>query len=70
MASQDLNQQLAQFRQAAASGGSAGALCYLNARTSYRYTAICRPDGQMMRNIPMYDRQGASTADLSNMLLH
>ena len=69
MASQDLNQQLAEFQQATENGGLAGALRYLNARTAYRYTAIYRLDGQMMRNIHIYDRQGASTADLSEVPL-
>ena len=47
----ELDQQLAQFRLACDSGGLYGALRYLNARTTFRYSAIYRLDGQMMRNI-------------------
>ena len=54
----ELDQQLDQFRLAFDSGGLHGALRYLNARTSFRYTAVYRLDGQMMRNIHLYDRQG------------
>lgn len=64
MASQDLNEQLAQFRVALESGGLDAALRYLNARTSYRYTAIYRLDGQVMRNIHLYDRLGENAANL------
>lgn len=69
MTSQDLNQQLAQFRSAFDSGGLYGALQYLNARTSYRYTAIYRLDGLMMRNIFLYDRQGENPKTLSEVPL-
>jgi hypothetical protein len=69
MTSQDLNQQLAQFRLAIDSGGLYGALRYLNARTSYRYTAIYRLEGQMMRNINLYDRQGENPTKLAEVPL-
>lgn len=68
-APQELNEQLAEFRSAVEKGGLPGALCHRNARTSYRYTAIYRLDGQMMRNIHIYDRQSESTANLSEMPL-
>jgi GAF domain-containing protein len=65
----ELDQQLAQFRLAFESGGLLGALRYLNARTSFRYTAIYRLDGQMMRNIHLYDRQGENPVSLSEIPL-
>lgn len=64
MASQDINESLAQFRSALESGGLHSGLQFLNARTDYRYTAIYKLDGQMMRNISLYDRQGETTAKL------
>ena len=39
--------------------GLHGALGYLNRRTSFCCTAIYRLDGQMMRNIFLYDRLGS-----------
>jgi GAF domain-containing protein len=69
MASQDLNQQLAQFRLVLDSGGLPGALQYLNARTAYRYTAIYRLDGQIMRNIHLYDRKGENFPSLAEVPL-
>jgi len=65
----ELDQQLAQFRLAFESGGLYGALRYLNARTAFRYTAIYRLDGQMMRNIHVYDRLGESPSSLSEVPL-
>ena len=65
----ELDQQLAQFRLAFDSGGLYGALRYLNARTTFRYTAIYRLDGQMMRNIYLYDRQGENPTSLSEVPL-
>ncbi|MDB5885791.1 MAG: hypothetical protein JWR74_1962 [Polaromonas sp.] len=69
MESQDLNQQLVDFAQAVNSQGLHGALRFLNARTAYRYSAVYRLDGQMMRNIHIYDRQGENTADLNEVPL-
>ncbi|MEO6322284.1 MAG: GAF domain-containing protein [Polaromonas sp.] len=69
MSSQELDQLLAQFRQAFEQDGFNGALRFLNARTSFRYTAIYRLDGQMMRNIHLYDRRGEDTTDLSEVPL-
>ena len=66
---QELDQQLAQFRLAFNTGGLLGALRYLNARTTFRYTAIYRLDGQMMRNIHLYDRQGENPTSLSEVPL-
>ncbi|MDB5928574.1 MAG: guanylate cyclase [Polaromonas sp.] len=64
-----LDEPLAQFRSAFDAGGLAGALHFLNARTSYRYTAIYRLEGQMMRNIELYDRLGEQSAALSEVPL-
>ncbi len=65
----ELDQQLAQFQLAFERGGLHGALHYLNARTTFRYTAIYRLDGQMMRNIFLYDRQGENPSSLSEVPL-
>ena len=69
MALEALDEQLAQFRSAFDSGGLYGALRYLNSRTSYRYTAIYRLDGQMMRNIHLYDRRGENPTRLAEVPL-
>ena len=72
MAPQDLhelNQQLVQFHHAFEKGGLYGALGYLNRRTSFRYTAIYRLDGQMMRNIFLYDRLGENPTHLAEVPL-
>lgn len=72
MASQDLqalDQQLAQFHQAFERGGLHGALAYLNSRTTFRYTAIYRLEGQMMRNIYLYDRLGENPTHLAEVPL-
>lgn len=66
---QELDQQLEQFRLAFESGGLHGALRYLNARTTFRYTAVYRLDGQMMRNIHLYDRQGENPTSLCEVPL-
>ena len=66
---QELDQQLAQFRLAFDDGGLHGALGFLNARTTYRYTAIYRLDGQMMRNISLYDREGENPTSLAEVPL-
>ena len=49
--------------------GLYGALRYLNGRTTFRCTAICRLDGQMMRNIHLYDRQGENPTSLCEVPL-
>jgi GAF domain-containing protein len=69
MASQDLQEQLAQFSVVLDGSGLAGALQYLNARTDYRYTAIYRLDGQMLRNIHLHDRHGETFATLMEVPL-
>ncbi|WP_426146259.1 guanylate cyclase [Polaromonas sp. DSR2-3-2] len=65
----ELNQQLEQFRLAFDTDDLHGALRYLNARTTFRYTAIYRLDGQMMRNIYLYDRQGENPTSLCEVPL-
>ncbi|MEC5214466.1 hypothetical protein RCH06_003030 [Polaromonas sp. CG_9.5] len=69
MSAQELDQQLAQFRSSFEVGGLHGALGFLNSRTCYRYTAIYRLDGQMMRNIHLYDRLGENPTHLSEIPL-
>ena len=65
----ELDQQLAQFRLAFDTDGLYGALRYLNARTTFRYTAVYRLDGQMMRNIHLYDRRGENPISLCEVPL-
>lgn len=57
------------FRDAMAAGGVAKALEFLNARTDYRYTAIFRFEGDVMRNIWLYDRLGESGASFASVPL-
>ena len=46
-------------------GGIHGALRFLNARSPYRYTAIYRFVGEMVRNLYLFDRLGTVSADPS-----
>lgn len=69
MVLQTLDEPLTQFKSAFDAGGLLGALQFLNARTPYRYTAVYRLDGQMMRNIVLYDRLGETSAGLSEVPL-
>lgn len=46
---------LAEFR-AALFGGVHAALRYLNSRTPHRYTGVYRYDGEMLRNMALFDR--------------
>jgi hypothetical protein len=64
-----LDLSLNQFRLALQNGGLHGALAFLNSRTSFRYTAVYRLDGQMMRNICLYDRRGEDALALSEIPL-
>ena len=65
MASHDLSQDLAKLQAALGSGGIDAALKFLNARTAFRYTAIYRFEGTMMRNVYLYDRQGEDTSSFA-----
>ena len=47
---------LEHFDAALTTGGLHGALAYLNGRTPYRFTGIYRFDGDMLRNVMLYDR--------------
>ena len=69
MVLQALDEQLAQFRSVIKSHGLNGALRYLNARTAFRYTAVYRLDGQILRNIHLYDRLGEAPGSLSEVPL-
>jgi hypothetical protein len=46
---------LAEFR-AALSSGLSSALRYLNSRTPHRFTGVYRYDGDMLRNMALFDR--------------
>ena len=69
MASQGIDDQLARFRSVIESQGLHDALRYLNVRTDFRYTAVYRLDGQMLRNIDLYDRLGEDSENLSEVPL-
>jgi len=64
-----LDKPLAQFRSALTAGGLHAALGYLNARTSYRYSGIYRLDGQTLRCMALYDRQGENPDFLAEVPL-
>lgn len=57
-----LDQQL--FSAAIEAGGLDEGLKFLNARTAYRYTAIYRFEGSLMRNVHLYDRLGQDSPSL------
>jgi hypothetical protein len=57
------------FRAAIDAGGLEAALAHLNRRTDFRYTAIYRLDGGMMRNICLFDRQGQDVSNLAEVPL-
>lgn len=61
--------RLGLFRAEIEFSGVEGALKFLNARTPYRYTAIYRFEGAMMRNIYLYDRQGEDVSDFAKVPL-
>jgi GAF domain-containing protein len=50
-------------------GGLEAGLKFLNARSAYRYTAIYRLEGAMMRNIYLYDRLGEAVSDFAKVPL-
>ena len=47
--------ELTEFR-AALRGGAHAALRYLNSRTPHRFTGVYRYDGEMLRNMALFDR--------------
>lgn len=53
------------FEEAMERGGIHGALRFLNARSPYRYTAIYRFEGEMVRNLYLFDRLGTASSDPS-----
>ncbi len=57
------------FKAAIQAGGLDAALAFLNRRTDFRYTAIYRLDGNMMRNIRLYDRRGEDASSLAEVPL-
>jgi hypothetical protein len=50
-------------------GGLEAGLRFLNARTAFRYTAIYRFEGTMMRNLYLFDRQGETVSDFEKVPL-
>ncbi|MES2942992.1 MAG: GAF domain-containing protein [Pseudomonadota bacterium] len=52
------------FNAVIEAGGLDAGLKFLNERTAYRYTAIYRFEGSLMRNIHLYDRQGEDSPSL------
>ena len=65
----NLHDPAEQFHAAMEAGGVAKALEFLNSRTGYRYTAIFRFEGDVMRNIWLYDRLGEDGANFSSVPL-
>ena len=60
----DTAPEIAAFQAVLASGGLDAALQFLNRRTEFRYTAVYRLEGAMMRNIHIYDRKSEDTQQL------
>jgi hypothetical protein len=53
------------FEEAMERGGVYAALAFLNGRSPYRYTAIYRFEGEMVRNLYLFDRLGTVASDPS-----
>lgn len=51
-----ITKELSEFKQALEIAGVSGALGYLNRRTPHRYTGIFRYDGDILRNIALFDK--------------
>lgn len=52
----ELTGELAQLRHALHADGLHGGLAWLNQRTPYRFTGIYRYEGDMLRNVALFDR--------------
>ncbi len=61
--------ELDDFQTVIDAGGLDAALAYLNSRTDFRYTAIYRLQGGMMRNICLFDRRGEDVSNLTEVPL-
>ncbi|WP_299754308.1 hypothetical protein [uncultured Pontibacter sp.] len=48
--------ELQEFKAELENAGIPGALRYLNARTPHRYTGIYKYDGEILRNVAIYDK--------------
>ncbi|TPE43446.1 hypothetical protein [Pontibacter mangrovi] len=48
--------ELQEFKEALGSAGIHGALRYLSHRTPHRFTGIYRYDGEMLRNVAIFDK--------------
>ena len=60
---------LASFEAAIVQGGLPRALQFLNARTTFRYTAVYRIEGRFIRNLCLYDRLGKDQSNKERVLL-
>lgn len=58
------SEQFIAFRSALHSRGIVPAMALLNDRTSFRYSAIYKRDGDVMRTVQLFDRLGNSRATL------
>jgi hypothetical protein len=52
----DYQQELAEVRTRLAHGGLPEMLRYLNSRTPFRFSGVYRFDGEMLRNVTLFDR--------------
>lgn len=59
----NLNEVTTELQDALASGGIRSALAYLNCLSGYRFTAMYRFDGPMLRNLYFYDRENPAVED-------
>jgi len=62
-------EQFIAFRRALRSLGIVSAMALLNDRTDFRYSAIYRHDGEVMRTVYLFDRLGSSRAALRTVPL-
>ena len=54
--------QIAAFKVALESGGLPAGLGYLNSLTPHRFTGLFLSDGEMLRNVALYDRSDPNAA--------
>jgi hypothetical protein len=52
----ELGEQMAALQEVLAASGLHGALGHLNRRTPYRFTGVYRYDGDVLRNVALFDR--------------
>jgi GAF domain-containing protein len=64
MAGQDFTLDIQALQAALEAGAVVGGLKYLNARTPYRCSSIYRFEGNVVRNMYLYDRKGEGVPSL------